>query len=169
MIIIVEGIDRVGKTTLCNKLSESLNFPIHKHVKKTLYKNMDNDNETDKMMQILDVCNQTHCNIIFDRFHLSEYVYGVKDRCYDVSKASKNLLDVDNMLNDKNDVLLILVEPVDIERSSLEHGSDLSMHKKIFDDIFKESCIKNKWKCTYNTLDEAEMFVRTIINKIMND
>ena len=30
MIIIIEGIDRVGKTTLANMLSERFNIPIYK-------------------------------------------------------------------------------------------------------------------------------------------
>ena len=30
MLVIVEGIDRVGKTTLCNMLSKEIDFPIFK-------------------------------------------------------------------------------------------------------------------------------------------
>ena len=33
MIIIIEGIDRVGKTTLANMLSERFNIPIYKQVR----------------------------------------------------------------------------------------------------------------------------------------
>ena len=33
MIIIVEGIDRVGKTTLCNRLRQELGYPVFKHNK----------------------------------------------------------------------------------------------------------------------------------------
>ena len=52
MIIIVEGIDRVGKTTLCEKLNKELKIPIYKHKNNQFYYNlMDNKNETDKMLQ----------------------------------------------------------------------------------------------------------------------
>lgn len=57
MLIIVEGIDRVGKTTLCEMLSKSFGIKIFKHDSK-LFKldKMDNDNETDKAIKIYEIC-----------------------------------------------------------------------------------------------------------------
>ena len=163
MIIIVEGIDRVGKTTLCERLRDEMNVPIHKNVCKTKYENMDNNYETDKMLQLINICNITDSIVIFDRFHLTDYVYGIIERGYDVHDASVNIADIENSL--KEDTILLLVEPTNIDKSSNEHGKDLSKHAKMFDEIYKESKIKNKWKCTYNTINEAILFVRTVISK----
>ena len=161
MIIIVEGIDRVGKTTLCNRLSNEFNIPVHKYKGIVDYKNMKNIEETDKMLMAIQLLQETNSNIILDRFSFSDYVYGLIERDYATIPASKNLFLVDEALSKIDDVFLILVEPTDIERSSLEHGSDLSMHKKMFDDVFKESHVKNKWKCTYNTIGEVVSFIKS--------
>ena len=85
MLIIVEGIDRVGKTTLCNMLKDKLGFKIYKHKNNNFnYSKMDNDNETDKMLQLLDLYEQigSDVNIVFDRFHWSDFVYGKIERNY---------------------------------------------------------------------------------------
>ena len=168
MIIIVEGIDRVGKTTLCNKISNKFNVPIYKHVGNFEYSNMDNNNETDKMLQILQVMKLVGSEriLVLDRFHLTDYVYGILNRNYDKDKAKVNFKQIEDFL-DKNEAILIMLEPTDISMSSKEHGEDLSNHYNIFLDIFKESKIKYKWRCTYNTIDEAITYISSSINKIM--
>ena len=84
MIIVVEGIDRVGKTTLCNKIKEMTGYEIFKHSGNFDYKRMDNDNETDKMLQVLKIAEIGKANIIFDRFHFSDFCYGTIERDYNI-------------------------------------------------------------------------------------
>ena len=162
MIVVVEGIDRVGKTTLCNKLKNEFNIPIHKYNGIINYSEMNNREETDKMLMTVQILQETNSDIILDRFNFSDYVYGITERDYGFVAASRWLTIIDEKLSSLEDVFLILVEPTNLERSSKEHGKDLSLHKKLFDDLFKESRIKNKWKCTYNTLNEAIMFIKSV-------
>jgi len=166
MIIIVEGIDRVGKTTLCNILSKKFNLPIYKHIGDFEYSRMDNDNETDKFLQILEICRLSETYIIFDRFHLTDYIYGVLGRNYSIDKALKNFVQIEEFLNKMSDgVILIFMQPTDLERSSKEHGSDLSKHNAMFFDLYKISKIKNKFQCSYNTMNEAIEYIQTVISK----
>lgn len=161
MIIIVEGIDRVGKTTLCNKLKEEFNIPVYKNKGIIQYNKMDNTEETDKMLKLIDLCNLTNSSIIFDRFYLSDFVYGMLERNYNIDVAVDNFRKVDNSLLEIDDVFLIYILPTDIEESSKQHGKDLKIYDSEFYDLFKHSKIKNKWRCTYNTMDEAIMFIKT--------
>ena len=166
MIIIVEGIDRIGKTTLCNKLHDKFKIPIYRHVGERNFKLIDNDVETDKFFQVMEICKLSNSFIIFDRFHFSDYIYGIIERNYNVEKANKNFNEIEEFA-EKNlkDLILLLVLPTDLERSSKEHGSDLTKHNDLFYKKFKESKIKNKFRCTYNTLDEAVAYVSSVISK----
>lgn len=169
MIIIVEGIDRVGKTTLCNKLKKELNIPIYRHVGERDFTKIDNNNETEKFLQILEICNLTNCSLILDRFNLSDYVYGIIERFYDIISAYKNFQIIDNILSQMDDVFLIYVLPTDIQESSRQHGKDLTIYENEFYSLFKQSKIKNKWRCTYNTLDEAILYIKSTIEREKRD
>ena len=119
MLIIVEGIDRVGKTTLCNMLKDKLGFKIYKHKNDNFnYSKMDNDNETDKMLQLLDLYEQigSDVNIVFDRFHWSDFVYGKIERNYNEDKA---------------------VQPTNLCESSKQHGRNLYMYNRSMEACFK--------------------------------
>lgn len=159
MIVIVEGIDRVGKTTLCNKLHEETYFPIYKHKHKEFnYSKMDNLNETDKMLQLLDLCNILHGNIIFDRFHWSDLVYGILDRNYNIPLAYDNFHKIDQRLIN---AIIIYVMPTDIEKSSIEHGKDLTKYNQLMEECKKYSFTK-VYTCTYLTIND-------IIKEIKNE
>ena len=56
MLVIVEGIDRVGKTTFIDRLkSEDKGLHIFKHDKSIIdYSEMNDNNEADKMVQLLE-------------------------------------------------------------------------------------------------------------------
>ena len=158
MIIIVEGIDRVGKTTLCHKLSDVTGYPIYKYHGDVSYDKMDSDNETDKMLQLINVLSIARMqgkeiNLIFDRFSWSDFAYGVTNRNYNVEHAVANFIKIDKALKDIG-ANVILVRPTDIERSSREHGSDLSTKNRLFNQCYIiASCIK--FECNYDTMDSV--------------
>jgi thymidylate kinase len=155
MIIVVEGIDRVGKTTLCNCLSEKYKIKIyHNDVNYMKLSEMDNKNETDKTLKLISLCEQLGQDIIFDRLHWSDYVYGVTERGYDTKEAIKNKDIIDKKLNEIKSVL-IFVKPTDIEWSSKQHGKDLSGYEARFEMLYKYSCIKNKIMTDYNNIKEG--------------
>lgn len=158
MIIIVEGIDRVGKTTLCNKLSKELRMPIYKHDNKQFdYSRMDNDNETDKMLQLIDLYGILDGDVIFDRFHMSDLVYGIMLRNYNIQLASKNYKLIDDRLSGlwRQEAILILVKSTDIEKSSHEHGADLAEYDRLMQTAFDMSSIEMKYICDYNSIDSV--------------
>lgn len=147
-IIVVEGIDRVGKTTLVNRLCDwydydpYMKFNVFKHAESHFpYDKMDSDNETDKMLQLIDMVKTCDGNVIFDRFHLSEFVYGICNRDYKFSTAYMNRGVIDNALVERGAVLLYVV-PTSVTWSSNQHGSDLYMHNELMQASFEDSGMK---------------------------
>ena len=173
MIIIVEGIDRVGKTTLCNKLSEELRMPIYKHNNEQFdYSIMDNDNETDKMLQLIDLYSVLNGDIIFDRFHMSDLVYGVMLRNYNIQMACGNYKLIDDKLNAlgfKQEAVLILVEPTDINKSSRDHGEDLAEYDRLMQAAFDMSNLQMKYICDYNSIDLVVEKLKIYYSKEINE
>lgn len=166
MLIIVEGIDRVGKTTLINLIHKKINFPIYRHVGRRDFSKIDNDVETDKFMQILEICKLSDSNIIFDRFHWSDFVYGCLQRNYNEVNAVINKSAVEDFLQ-KLHAVIILVKPTDIASSSKQHGVDLTKHEQLFEYVFDISNL-NKFVCTYENLEDAVNWVCSELQKTID-
>jgi thymidylate kinase len=153
MIIIVEGIDRIGKTTLCKRISEHLGYPIFKDSFLLSTKLDKNAKHTisEKLLTTINLLNSLgeEANIVVDRFYLTELVYGCAERNY----LNHFTLVVENDLKKLNAVL-ILMHPTNIEMSSKEHGKDLSKHEKDFVNQY-ESVRLTKFQCNYDTMQLA--------------
>lgn len=162
MIIIVEGIDRIGKSTYANILHKHFNFNIHKHAGIVPLSTIDNLNATDKMLELIEIVNETKCDLIFDRFHLTDYVYGIVERNYDKQLALQHFDLIESKIDKKNCVLVV-IQPTDIHRSSTEHGKDLSQHCKLFKDIFNHSSL-TKFTYTYDDFSNEQKIVEDIHN-----
>lgn len=178
MIIIVEGIDRVGKTTLINKLAEScdirpfvdsyLKFNYLNYVTDTLMTvegNRDdiiaNTEKINSLLNFLEQFGDRIGNVVFDRLHMSEFVYGANDRNYFSFEAFNNF----DVRLSKLGALIVYVEPKDLEWSSKQHGSNLSYHRSSFEHIIdKSEC--EVLRCNIDTLDEA---VAKIKEKVENN
>lgn len=130
-IVIVEGVDRSGKTTVANALSRALNIPVFRN-KEFGFKNEDHGRgavyETQKIWLMLNMVETFDADVIFDRLHLSEYVYGMIDRGY----INNNVWKIDDRLKSL-DAVIVLVKPYDIESSSLLHGKDLTEYEEQFE------------------------------------
>lgn len=157
MVIVVEGIDRVGKTTLVDMLHKVTGFPVYKNNTQFKLSDMDNENETDKMIKMLQLCALGSVNVIFDRFHWTDMVYGVIQRAYDYDIAVKNKSIIEGLLHQMG-AMIVLVEPVDVIRSSEEHGGNLVYHNALFDELY-DDCTLCKYACNFYTLDDAKMWV----------
>lgn len=159
MIIIVEGIDRVGKSTLCNLLSKELGIDVFKNT--SFYgKCLGKKSEIELINQLINFVECTKQNIIFDRLHLSEFVYGMLDRGY----VNTDIMKVDDRLS-KMDCILIYVKPTSVTESSKQHGSDLYFHEVAFDAFMKKTKIPSII-CNYNTLQQTVDRVKQIVYNV---
>lgn len=168
MIIIVEGIDRVGKTTLCNKLEKSIRgFKTYKRAESDFdFSKMDNMNETDKIIQMLEIYSMNPGYIIFDRLHFTDFVYGMLERNYDYGEAKINLEKIEDKLLEL-DTNLILVQPIDIKESSKQHGRDLKDYARAFDVLYNHSKLR-KIMCNYNSIDIVVELMKERFNESVN-
>lgn len=158
MIIIVEGIDRVGKTTLCNMIEEQTGIKVFKN--ESFYgKRLGAETEIELMNELVNFIDCVNCDIVLDRFHLSEYVYGVCNRGYN----NLDVMEIDEALS-KKDCILIYVRPTDLNVSSMMHGESLSSHNVLFECVYNTSKIK-KFSCNYKSLYEAVNFVKRELRK----
>ena len=96
MVIIIEGIDRVGKTTLSEMIEERyrdfmdfIRFRddtryVHNHLNKAV--NTEKINTLQNLLEagLVD-------NIILDRYHITEFVYGAIERSY----KNEDMYDID--------------------------------------------------------------------------
>lgn len=161
MVIILEGIDRVGKTTLANRIAEEIGGQVFKAERVedrfcTLKEN--NAISYGYCMGQVQLFNNTYANdkdrhIIIDRFHWTEYVYTKIQRDRDLDSFYMRNIDAE-MLKNKQGYLMILMMPIDIRKCSRMHGSDLTRHQNLFTGIYETSSLL-KYKCTYITDDFA--------------
>lgn len=146
MVIIIEGIDRVGKTTLANMISKKYHIPIFKQerIEKgtlTAFGEVGNYYENYiRAKSLVEFWNSDSFtqDIIIDRFHWTEAVYSWVDR--DAIIPSKLMLCTDDsvqrLMSKKRDkYIIIYVKPTDIEWSSQQHGKDLHRHNDMFDAV----------------------------------
>lgn len=165
-MIIVEGIDRVGKTTIAKMISKKLGIKIFDNpymdftwidsnnetkvaTKKASYKNMFVNLE--RMNVMLNFLEQFKTeDYIADRFHMTEYVYGKNDRGYKNLSAFNQ---IDERLANLG-AIIVYVKPKDINWSSEQHGSDLSSHLKDFNELIGITKCK-VITCDCDSLEEA--------------
>lgn len=163
MVIIIEGIDRVGKTTLCDMIIEAISdYGFVRFRDDTRYahsfKNMDIN--TEKINTLQNLMEQGLVdNVILDRYHLTEWVYGGVDRQY----KNDEMWDIDKRMQENVPCILIYVVPTDINASSQEHGKNLSRHNVWYNDAFDTTAIENKIKVDYNTLGAAVDYVKEVL------
>lgn len=162
MIIIVEGIDRVGKTTLCNALSTELNIPIFKKDRTecplSIYSKDDVLVNFGNACGLIDAWRMSNENIIVDRFYWTEYVYTKLER-YPAMPMTLTQFIEDHMFMHNDKFITAYVRPTDIKWSSSQHGSDLSEHLSLFDKVY--SCSKlRKFITNYDKLNEAIRIIK---------
>lgn len=154
MILIVEGIDRVGKSTFIRRLEERLDYKEFRPRQDIFERTKDCETAkcfvTLEALRIFDECN---IDIVIDRFHISEYVYGMIDRKY----LNLNMKWIDNDLSKMN-CKIVFFSPENLEQSSEEHGKDLSLHHL----LFKHFCASSKLDIIECKHGDIEMIVDRI-------
>ena len=112
MIVILEGLERTGKTTLAKIFEEKgfVNFKDHNHLRDFSVGNI--AERLDSTLSTLIALDKKGINIVLDRFHISEYVYSTLNR-----GKSSSLFDhiwyIDEVLSHLDTRLIYLTRKVD--------------------------------------------------------
>ena len=153
MIVILEGLERTGKSTIAEILENNfgfIRFKDHNHLRFMDLKSI--ANRLDSTLSMLVSLDKAGKNIVLDRFHISELIYGTNDRGYR-DYDFDHIYYIDEVLSHLNTKLYLLERDVNNEyveafpRKVNESG--LLEYQKKFRYAFDKSYIENK--CIYNT------------------
>lgn len=143
MVIIIEGLDRTGKTTLANELSKRFNIPIYKKDREELGKTFFDDeliNLGDSIATIKlfnsELFKGRH--VILDRFHWSEYVFNMVDRGGHLEEAYLNFVNEEMNKNPSN-YIVIHMHPINLLRCAAEDEGGRGIDR--FAEYYKHFCL----------------------------
>ena len=155
MIVIVEGIDRVGKTTLVNKLVQGgfINlkdeFILGDH--NLLIDSFEDYSvgKCESFYVLAKSLSDSGKNVVIDRLYLTELVYGACDRLGSNQVACFGL----DTLFENEGAILCWVKANDLELSNKLAGVDQTKKEDMFKFYFDLSSNTNKIICDYTTID----------------
>ena len=153
MIIVVEGIDKVGKTTFAKKLEDAgfiylkdeFMLPEVELVKFANY----SIGKCDSFVKVVKELDKAGKNVVVDRLHLTEAVYGTEDRSGMTNLSAVFAID---MILANMGAMLVYFKPIDITFCNKIHGSDLSKKSELFDYFYRMSSMK-KVQVTHESID----------------
>lgn len=167
MIVILEGLERTGKSTVAEILENNfgfIRFKDHNHLRFMDLKSI--ANRLDSTLSMLVSLDKAGKNIVLDRFHISELIYGANDRGYR-DYDFDHIYYIDEVLSHLNTKLYLLERNVNneyVEAFPREvNESGLLEYQKKFRYAFDKSYIENK--CIYNT---SEMSFYDVAKDIAN-
>lgn len=162
MIVVVEGIDRVGKTTLVNKLKDGgfIDMKDEFAMEKIKMSNFGDYSvgKCESFVVMAKKLSDEGKNIVIDRLHLTELVYGTLNRASNINEVACLAVD---MLLEKANAMLCLVKPSDLELSNTLAKCDQSRHAELFEYYFKLSSISRKMQCDYTNIEGAANYILT--------
>lgn len=145
LIVVVEGLERTGKTTLCKEFEKRgfVYFKDFNRINKHLCAGM--ESRLDTTLTFLQNLSENGVNVVVDRLHLSEYAYGKIFR----KGYSANVDYIDNAISKLNSVL-IYCKDSDFEeyenRMLLKYTHEqVRKLSEEFEYYFDKSEIKNKF------------------------
>lgn len=155
LIVVVEGLERTGKTTLCKEF-EKRGFVYFKDFNRINYHDVTSlEGRLDTILTFLQNLSENGVNVVVDRLHLSEYSYSNVFR--KLEGAARNIDYVDNAISKLNSVLILCKSENNEEyknRMILKY-SDNQINSLVnnFEYYFDKSEIKNKFK--FNLVENA--------------
>lgn len=143
MILLVEGIDRVGKSTLCDKLSKATGAVVFRANSTQFVRNDSKDiyNEADKAYKLYKLAYDTGSDVIFDRMHISDAVYAISRRMYDLESSISIFKKIDKVASQYG-VKVLYIKPDEqggLSRCEKMAGEHLRQELKLFDRVYNES------------------------------
>ena len=165
LIVVVEGLERTGKTTLCKEFEERgfVYFKDFNRINKHICLGM--ESRLDTTLTFLQNLSENGVNVVVDRLHLSEYSYGKIFR----KGYSANVDYIDNAISKLNSVL-IYCKDSDFEeyknRMLLKYTSkQVDELSDKFEYYFDKSEIKNKFEYEFSKYDVSK-YVNYIFEQI---
>lgn len=167
MIVILEGLERTGKSTVAEILENNfgfIRFKDHNHLRFMDLKSI--SNRLDATLSMITALDKANIDMVLDRFHISELIYGTNDRGYPDYNFD-HIYYIDEVLSHLNTKLYLFERNVNNEyveafpRKVNESG--LLEYQKKFRYAFDKSYIENK--CIYNT---SEMSFYDVAKDIAN-
>lgn len=151
MIVILEGLERTGKSTIAEILENNfgfIRFKDHNHLRFMDLKSI--ANRLDATLSMITALDKANIDVVLDRFHISELIYGENDRGYPDYNFD-HIYYIDEVLSHLNTELYLLERNVNNEyveafpRKVNESG--LLEYQKKFRYAFDKSYIENKCIC----------------------
>lgn len=146
LIVVVEGLERTGKTTLCKEFEKRgfVYFKDYNRIDKHICLGM--ESRLDTTLTFLQNLSENGVNVVVDRLHLSEYAYGKIFR----KGYSANVNYIDNAISKLNSVLILCKSDNDFEeyknRMLLKYtDKQVEELSNRFEYYFEKSEIKNKF------------------------
>lgn len=145
LIVVVEGLERTGKTTLCKEF-EKRGFVYFKDFNRINYHDVTSlEGRLDTTLTFLQNLSENGVNVVVDRLHLSEYSYGKTFR----KMCAKNVDYIDNAISKLNSVLILCKSDNNEEyknRMILKYTPEqVKKLSEEFEYYFDKSEIKNKF------------------------
>ena len=167
MIVILEGLERTGKTTLAKIFEEKgfVNFKDHNHLRNFSVGNI--AERLDSTLSTLIALDKKGINIVLDRFHISEYVYSTLKR-RNRSSLFDHIWYIDEVLSHLDTKLIYLTRKVDEQyfKDYPEPVFELSitMLQKEFEYRIDKSYIEDKEVYDLSDWENKEDIVDEIID-----
>lgn len=165
LIVVVEGLERTGKTTLCKEFERRgfVYFKDFNRINKHLCAGM--ESRLDTTLTFLQNLSENGVNVVVDRLHISEYAYGKIFR----KGYSANVDYIDNAISKLNSVLILCKFDNDEEyenRMLLKYTPEqVKKLSEEFEYYFDKSEIKNKFEYEFVKYDVSK-YVNYIFEQI---
>lgn len=145
MVVIVEGFDKAGKSTLCEGLSRELDLKVYRVTRPSKFFD---DSEFKPFLygELTGVVNLLEIfsiqQVVFDRFHLTEFAYSL---AFSSELDTSFLRKIDERLSKLNSFLILLESsrPLDLGESEIL-GEKQDEIKFLFRKLFLNSRIRRK-------------------------
>ena len=168
LIVVVEGLERTGKTTLCKEFEER-GFVYFKDFNRINYHDVVSlEGRLDTTLTFLQNLSENGVNVVVDRLHLSEYSYGNVLR--NAEGTARNIDYIDNAISKLNSVLILCNVDNDFEeyknRMLLKYtDKQIEELSNRFEYYFDKSEIKNKFEYEFSKYDVSK-YVNYIFEQI---
>lgn len=167
MIVILEGLERTGKSTLAKIFEEKgfVNFKDHNHLRDFSVESI--AERLDSTLSTLIALDKKGINIVLDRFHISEFVYSTLKRSSDPSLFD-HIWYIDEVLSHLNTKLIYLTREVNEQYlkdyPEAVFDASIRMLQKEFEYRIDKSYIEDKEVYDLSQRENEEDIVNEIIS-----